>query len=113
MNMQIPGSTAQPAPSSPAVTRTVVIASPIGLHARVAARFVQRVAGWHLPVTIARVGGKPVNAGSMIAVMGLNVRHGEKMELSASGQGAEEVLEDLAAELENENSLQEANRSLN
>lgn len=91
-------------------TRKVVIASPIGLHARVAARFVQRVAGWHLPVTIGRPGGKPVNAGSMIAVMGLNVRQGEEIILEASGPGADEVLNDLAAELENENSIEEAAR---
>lgn len=93
-------------------TRTVTIASPIGLHARVAARFVQRVAGWHLPVTIGRPGDKMVNAGSMIAIMGLNVGHGEKLELEASGQGAEDVLDDLAAELENEHSLEEANSAV-
>lgn len=89
-------------------TRTVTIASPIGLHARVAARFVQRVSAWHLPVTIGRPGDKAVNAGSMIAVMGLNVLHGEKIEISVSGQGQEEVLDDLAAELENEHSLLDA-----
>lgn len=93
-------------------SRVVTIASPIGLHARVAARFVQRVAGWHLPVTLSRPGGKPVNAASMIAVMGLNVRHGEQMIIETRGSGAEEVLDDLAAELENEHSLDEANRAV-
>lgn len=81
-------------------SRTVTIASPIGLHARVAARFVQRVGGWHLPVTIARPGEKPVNAASMIAVMSLNVRHGEQVVLEATGQGADEILDDLVSELE-------------
>lgn len=103
--MQTPVSITQQVVGTPPSTRTVTIASPIGLHARVAARFVQRVAEWHLPVTLGRPDGKPVNAGSMIAIMGLNVRHGEQVILSASGQGAEEVLDDLAAELENEHSL--------
>lgn len=80
-------------------TRTVKIASPIGLHARVAARFVQRVATWHLPVTLGRLGEGPVNAASMIAVMSLNVRHGEEVVLETAGPGADEVLDDLALEL--------------
>ena len=51
-------------------TRTAIIASSVGLHARPASLFVQKVTRSGLPVTISRPGGKPVNAASMLAVKG-------------------------------------------
>jgi phosphocarrier protein len=49
-------------------------------------------------VTIARPGGGPtVNARSILAVLGLDVRHGEEVVISAEGDAAEAALDDLAA----------------
>lgn len=78
-------------------TRTVEIASAVGLHARPAALFVQAATATGLTVTIAREGDEPVDARSILGVMALGAKHGESVTLSAEGEGAEEKLEDLVA----------------
>ena len=52
-------------------SRQVDIASSVGLHARPAALFVQEATATGLPVTIAKQGGDPVDARSILAVMAL------------------------------------------
>ena len=69
-------------------TRTVEIASAVGLHARPAALFVQAATATGLPVTIAREGDEPVDARSILGVMALGAKHGESVTLSAEGEGA-------------------------
>ncbi|GGC10426.1 HPr family phosphocarrier protein [Cellulomonas carbonis] len=79
--------------------RTVTVASKVGLHARPAAIFAQRAAAAGVPVTIARPGGAPVDAASVLMVMTLGVPHGEDVVLEADGDGAEAALDDLVAVL--------------
>lgn len=76
-------------------TRTVEIASAVGLHARPAAIFVQAVTATGLPVTIAREADEPVDARSILGVMALGAKHGETVTLSAEGADAEQKLDDL------------------
>ncbi|MFL6113717.1 MAG: HPr family phosphocarrier protein [Catenulispora sp.] len=80
--------------------RTVTVAAKVGLHARPAAVFVKRAAALPVPVTVAREGGAPVDAKSMLAVMSLDVRHGDRIVLAADGDGAAEAVDDLATLLE-------------
>ena len=75
--------------------RTVAVASRVGLHARPAMLFTQAVAETGLPVTIARPGGEPVDAGSILFVMSLGVPSGEEVTLTAEGQGADAALDGL------------------
>lgn len=75
--------------------RTVTIASRVGLHARPAMLFTQAVAASGVPVTIARPGDEPVDAGSILYVMGLGVASGEQVVLEADGADAETVLDEL------------------
>lgn len=77
--------------------RRVTVGSKVGLHARPAALFVQAASKAPLDVTVAKAGSDPVNAKSILAVLGLDVRGGEEIVLRADGDGAEEVLERLAA----------------
>jgi phosphocarrier protein HPr len=77
--------------------RRVTVGSTVGLHARPAALFVQAAARQPVEVTVAREGGEPVNAGSILAVLGLDVRGGEEVLLAAEGDGAEQALDELAA----------------
>lgn len=78
--------------------RTVIVASKVGLHARPAAVFVKAASGISLPVTLAKNGGTPVSARSMMAVMTLDVKHGDEVMLaSEDADGAEEALDQLAA----------------
>jgi len=89
---------------SDSVTRTAVVASRVGLHARPASLFVQAAAATGLPVTIA-VGdgdsvGDPVDARSILMVMGLGAKHGDTVTLSAEGENAEAALAELAKLIE-------------
>ena len=79
-------------------TRRVVVGSKVGLHARPAALFVQAASKLPVKVTVAKEGGGgPVDARSILAVLGLDVRGGQEIILSADGDGAEQALEELAA----------------
>ncbi|MGI5164935.1 HPr family phosphocarrier protein [Spirillospora sp. CA-253888] len=77
--------------------RNVKIESTVGLHARPAALFVQTAAKAPMDVTVAKQGKDPVNAKSILAVLGLDARHGEQVTLKAEGDGADEVLDQLQA----------------
>ncbi|MFB9377963.1 HPr family phosphocarrier protein [Kineococcus gynurae] len=81
-------------------TRTAVVGSRVGLHARPASLFVQAATATGLPVTIAKEGGDPVDARSILMVMGLAAKHGDTVVLSAEGDGADAALEQLAALVE-------------
>ncbi|WP_067453627.1 HPr family phosphocarrier protein [Actinomadura macra] len=77
--------------------RKVKIQSRVGLHARPAALFVQTAAKAPGEVTVAKHGGAPVNAKSILAVLGLDARHGEEIVIAAAGDGADALLDSLEA----------------
>ena len=77
--------------------RQVIVGSSVGLHARPASLFVQAAAEAPVPVLIAKQGGEPVDARSILSVIGLDARGGDTVVLSAEGAGADAVLDDLAA----------------
>lgn len=74
----------------------VTVGSHIGLHARPAATLAKAAAHAPLPVRIGRSAVDGVDAGSVLAVMALGVRGGEEVVLSAEGEGAQAVLDELA-----------------
>lgn len=78
------------------VQRRVTVASPVGLHARPAAAFVRAARDSAVEVRIARDGKEPVPASSLVSVLSLAVGQGEDVTLSADGDGAETVLDQLA-----------------
>jgi phosphocarrier protein len=80
--------------------RRAVVASRVGLHARPAALFVQAAARQPVKVMIAKGGKHPVDARSILAVLGLDVRGGEEVVLAAEGDGAEQALDELVAVVE-------------
>jgi phosphocarrier protein HPr len=77
--------------------RRVVIGSKVGLHARPAAMFVQAAAKQPVKVTIAKTGGDPVDARSILSVLALDARGGDEVVLAAEGDGADQALDELAA----------------
>ncbi len=85
----------QPTAGGTMSERKVVVASSVGLHARPATLFTQAAAATGLPVTIAKDGDEPVNAASILAVLGLGVSHGETVVLRAEGDGADAALDAL------------------
>lgn len=76
--------------------RRVVVGSTVGLHARPAALFTQAATKAGAPVTIAKVGGNPVDARSILLVLTLGVAHGDEVVLQADGDGADAALAGLA-----------------
>ncbi|MDT0346621.1 HPr family phosphocarrier protein [Streptomyces litchfieldiae] len=79
--------------------RRVSIGWAEGLHARPASIFVRAATAAGVPVTIAKKGGTPVNAASMLAVLSLGAEGGEEIVLSSPAedvQAAEAALDRLA-----------------
>jgi phosphocarrier protein len=77
--------------------RRVNVGSKVGLHARPAAMFVQAAAKQPVKVTIAKSGGDPVDARSILSVLALDARGGDEVVLAAEGDGADQALDELAA----------------
>ncbi|KFI47487.1 HPr family phosphocarrier protein [Bifidobacterium biavatii] len=77
------------------VTRTITINDPVGIHARPAAQFAQAVTASGCTVTIAKQGGNPVPAGSILSVMGLGIKQGDAVEVNVEGDNAEAVADNL------------------
>ncbi|MBO3745036.1 HPr family phosphocarrier protein [Streptosporangiaceae bacterium NEAU-GS5] len=79
--------------------RKITVESEVGLHARPAATFVQTAAKSGMDVTIAKLGGggQPVSAKSILSVLALDVRQGDTIVIKAEGEGADELLDQLAA----------------
>ncbi|HKT57309.1 MAG TPA: HPr family phosphocarrier protein [Microbacterium sp.] len=77
-------------------TRTVRIGSAHGLHARPAKLFAQAAKEAGVPVTIAKDGGTPANAASILAVIALGIDQGDEITLAADGDEADRVLDSLS-----------------
>ena len=78
-------------------SKIVSVGSRVGLHARPASALVKAAGAAGVPVTIGRVGDKPVNAASMLSVLALGVKHGEEIEITVGDvPNADEVLAALA-----------------
>lgn len=77
-------------------TRSVVVASRIGLHARPASLFAQAAAQAGILVTITSSPGKTVNAASILGVLSLGIGHGETVTISAEGDGADDAINSLS-----------------
>ncbi len=75
--------------------RTVELASTHGLHARPATIFTQAVAKTGVPVQIAKAGGKPVNAASILGVISLGIEQGDTLTLVSDDPSADAVLDEL------------------
>ncbi|MEV0411931.1 HPr family phosphocarrier protein [Streptomyces sp. NPDC050448] len=75
----------------------VTVGSESGLHARPASLFVRAAARQPARVTIGRPGQAPVDARSLLSVLALAAGRGETLELTASGDRAQDSLKALAA----------------
>lgn len=75
--------------------RTLRIASGHGLHARPAKLLTQAVAASGHSVTIAKPGGTPVNAASILSIIAAGFENGDEVVLTAEGPEPERVLDEL------------------
>ncbi|MBB4684669.1 HPr family phosphocarrier protein [Amycolatopsis jiangsuensis] len=78
--------------------KRVTVGSKVGLHARPAALVAKAAAAQPVAVQIAKAGGDPVAAGSVLNLMTLAAAFGDEVVISAEGDGAETAV-DAVAEL--------------
>ncbi|HEX5770120.1 MAG TPA: HPr family phosphocarrier protein [Nocardioidaceae bacterium] len=78
-------------------TKSVVVGSAVGLHARPAALISEAAGELDSEVTIAVSGGEPVDASSALLIMTLGAKKGDTVEVSSDDQGA---LDKIAAMVE-------------
>ncbi|GAA4867103.1 HPr family phosphocarrier protein [Kitasatospora terrestris] len=76
--------------------RRVTIGWAEGLHARPASIFVRAVTSTGVPITIAKEGGNPVNAGSMLGLLGLGAQGGDTVVLASDADNADVALDRVA-----------------
>ncbi|OEV04629.1 HPr family phosphocarrier protein [Streptomyces oceani] len=76
--------------------RRVSIGWAEGLHARPASIFCRAAGAAGVPVTVRKGDGEPVNAASMLKVLGLGAEGGEEIVLASEADGADEALDRLA-----------------
>lgn len=81
------------------VTRTVVVANSLGMHARAAARFVHTATAFQSQVRIAR-DGRVVDGKSIMGILLLAAPQGTALEISASGRDEQEALDALCSLVE-------------
>lgn len=83
--------------------RIATVASRVGLHARPAAIFAEAAGDLPVEVTIAAEGepaDEAMDASSILSLMSLGAKHGDKVVLRAEGEGADEALDSLVQILE-------------
>ncbi|WNM25729.1 HPr family phosphocarrier protein [Demequina capsici] len=81
--------------------RTTTIANPTGLHARPAALFAKTAGASGHSITIARDGEAPIDASSILMIMGLGLSHGDAVTL-VGDEGADAILDQLVELLESD-----------
>ena len=69
-------------------TKTVIVGSAIGLHARPAAIIAEAVVNAGVPVTLSMDGGEPVDAGSALMIMTLGAGNGAQVTVASEDEDA-------------------------
>jgi phosphotransferase system HPr (HPr) family protein len=82
--------------SNSALERAVEVPGVAGLHARPAAAFAEAAARFEADVTVSK-GDREVDAKSVLLVLTLDVRQGDRIRLRAHGSDAARALDELAA----------------
>ncbi|MBB6333849.1 HPr family phosphocarrier protein [Schaalia hyovaginalis] len=78
------------------ISRTVAVASSVGLHARPAALLAEAVDDSGVEITIS-FNGDEADAASLLEIMTLGVKHGDEVTLSTDDDSAGDVLDSLVA----------------
>ena len=84
-----------PAAGESVRSEPIVVTNPSGLHARPAAMLASRAKQFEATIHLRR-GDQEVNARSVVAIMGLEIAHGDRVEIVASGRDAGEAVQSLS-----------------
>ena len=77
------------------VETEVEVSGELGLHARPAAEFAAAAARYNADVRLVK-GEREVDAKSVLLVLTLDVRHGDRVRLRARGEDADRAVEELS-----------------
>lgn len=77
------------------IERTVTVVPEDGLHARPASQVVEAANNYDSTVTVGPAGGEGVDASSMLAVTGLGVGSGDKVDVTADGPEEAAAVDEL------------------
>jgi phosphocarrier protein len=76
-------------------SKTVIVGSAVGLHARPAAIISEAVVNAGVPVTLALDGGDPVDAGSALMIMTLGAVNGSSVTVEADDDSVVNTIAEL------------------
>jgi phosphotransferase system HPr (HPr) family protein len=79
------------------VKETITIKSPEGLHARPAAEFVRLAAAIGHTVMISKSNGNKVRGDSILSLLSLGVKQGEKLTIEVAGPDEDSLIQSLIA----------------
>jgi phosphotransferase system HPr (HPr) family protein len=79
------------------VKETITIKSPEGLHARPAAEFVRMAATIGHTVMISKSNGNKVRGDSILSLLSLGVKQGEKLTIEVAGPDEDSLIQSLIA----------------
>ncbi len=81
--------------------RTTTVFNKTGLHARPAATFAKMAGASGHAITIAKDGGSPIDAASILGIMGLGLACGDAVTLTGD-EGSDAILDELVSMLESD-----------
>lgn len=87
-------------PQEPTISRVLTLPNPLGLHARPAALLTRIAARYDVTVLVGPPGESATDIRSVLGVVALGLRGGDRVELTATGPYAQEVLDRISAEVE-------------
>jgi phosphocarrier protein len=76
-------------------SKTVIVGSAVGLHARPAAIISEAVVNAGVPVTLSLDGGEPVDAGSALMIMTLGAGNGSSVTVTSDDEAAVNTIAEL------------------
>ncbi len=79
----------------------VTLTNDVGLHARPAALFSRKAAGFSSEITVSK-GDRSANAKSIMSVLKLDVKKGDGISISTEGDDADEALAELVKFIESQ-----------
>lgn len=82
--------------------REVVVVPEAGLHARPAAMFVKEAKRYSSDIVVRKDDGTEANAKSLLKLMTLGAKHGDKLTIRAEGEDEDAAVEALAAVISRE-----------
>lgn len=86
------------APGRKVTSDAILVPNPVGLHARPAAVLAKLAAQYDSDISLTR-GQDRANAKSVMAIMGMEVGYGDKVQVNAFGADADQAVADLAAQI--------------